>query len=166
MTDVTELILDDHETFRRRFAELDDLRGDPGRAGPVWDALARLLEVHASAEEAHFYPALLQHVSGSEEETKDAIGDHDEIRAGIRKAAAAEVGDDAWWEGIDEVRTANDEHMQEEEHDDLPDFRRHASGELRDEIGASFERFKAEHATLQGLTGEDKDPDSFVRDNR
>ena len=53
MTDVTQLILDDHETFRSRFAELDDLRNDPSRAGPVWEALARLLEVHASAEEEH-----------------------------------------------------------------------------------------------------------------
>jgi len=65
MTDVTQLILDDHETFRSRFAELDDLRNGPSRAGPVWEALARLLEVHASAEEEHFYPALLQHVEGS-----------------------------------------------------------------------------------------------------
>ncbi|MDQ3153404.1 MAG: hemerythrin domain-containing protein [Actinomycetota bacterium] len=166
MTDVTQLILDDHETFRSRFAELDDLRADATRAGPVWDALARLLEVHASAEEEHFYPALLQHVKGSEDETKDAIGDHDDIRAGIRKTADAEVGSDDWWQGIEEVREANDEHMQEEEHDGLPDFRRAASAELRDEVGARFERFKADHAALQGLSGEDKDPDRFVRENR
>src|SRR5680860_1132025 len=114
MTDVTQLIAEDHETFRRRFAELDDLRDDAGRAGPVWSALARLLEVHASAEEAHFYPALLQHVPGSEDETKDAIGDHDEIRAGLRKASEASVGSAAWWAGIDEARQANDEHMAEE----------------------------------------------------
>jgi hypothetical protein len=166
MTDVTQLILDDHDTFRRRFAELDDLRDDPARAGAVWEALARLLEVHASAEEEHFYPALLQNVEGSEDETKDAIGDHDDIRAGIRKAAAAEVGSDDWWQGVEQVREANDEHMSEEEHDDLPDFRRNAPVELRDEIGTKFERFKAEHAALQGLSGEDKDPDRFVRENR
>jgi len=165
MTDVTQLILDDHETFRSRFAELDDLRDDPSRAGPVWEALSRLLEVHASAEEEHFYPALLQHVPGSEDETKDAISDHDDIRAGIRKDADAEVGSGDWWQGIEEAREANDEHMSEEEHDDLPDFRRNASAELRDEIGAKFERFKAEHATMQGLTGEDKDPERFVREH-
>lgn len=67
--------------------------------------------------------------------------------------------------GIEDVREANDEHMQEEEHDDLPDFRRNASVELRDEVGAKFERFKAEHADLQGLTGEDKDPNRFVREH-
>lgn len=162
MPDVIRLILDDHEAFRSRFAELAGLRGDPQAAARVWDGLAALLETHASAEEEHFYPALLQHVEGSEDETKDAIGDHDEIREGIRRAAAAEVGSDEWWQGIRDAREANDEHLAEEERDDIPDFLRAVSVELRQELGARFARFEVDHRGAHGLSGADKDPDGFV----
>jgi hypothetical protein len=165
MPDVIRLILDDHEWFRARFARLAELRDDPQTANEVWLGLAARLETHASAEEEHFYPALLQHVPGSEDETKDAIGDHDEIRHGIRRAAAAEVGSDEWWAGIQEAREANDEHLAEEEHDDLPDFLRAASVELRHELGELFARFEDEHRGARGLSGADKDPDRYVAEH-
>ncbi len=165
MPDVIRLILDDHETFRSQFAELDNRRDDPRAAAQVWRGLAAHLEVHASAEEAHFYPALLQNVEGSEDETKDAIGDHDEIREGIRRAAAAEVGSDEWWQGIQDAREANDEHLAEEERDDLPDFLRAASVELRQELGAKFQQFVDAHPGARGLSGDDKDPDQYVEEN-
>jgi hypothetical protein len=165
MPDVVRLILSDHETFRSQFAELDDLRDDPKAAGACWAGLAALLEMHASAEEEHFYPALLQQVEDSEDETKDAIGDHDDIRDGIRQAAAAEVGSDEWWEGVRATREANDHHIAEEERDDLPDFLRSASVEDRQELGALFTRFKDEHPWAAGLDYSDKDPDEFVKQN-
>ena len=59
--DITEMILDDHDWFRRQFLRLADLRDHPDtldEAKQVWDALARHLEVHASAEEEHFYPSM------------------------------------------------------------------------------------------------------------
>jgi hypothetical protein len=163
--DIVRLILSDHETFRARFAELADLRGQPQAAAALWGELAAHLETHASAEEEHFYPALLQNVDGSEDETKDAIGDHDEIRQGIRRAAAAEVGSDEWWAGIQDAREANDEHLAEEERDDLPDFLRSVSVEVRQELGQRFVAFRDAHPWAAGLTYEDKDPEEFVADN-
>ena len=163
--DIVRLILSDHETFRARFAQLDDLRGEPQAAGVLWAELAAHLEVHASAEEEHFYPALLQKVDDSEDETKDAIGDHDEIRQGIRRAAAAEVGSDEWWAGVHDAREANDEHLAEEERDDLPDFLQAVSVEERQALGARFVTFKDEHPWAAGLDYSDKDPDEFVKEN-
>lgn len=165
MPDVIRLILDDHERFRSRFAELDGLRDDLQAANEIWLGLAAWLEIHASAEEAVFYPALLQHVEGSEDETRDAIGDHDEIRDGIRRAAAAEVGGDEWWAGIQDARDANDEHLAEEERDDIPDLLRVASVEFRQELGAHYERFFAEHPGAKGLSGANKDPDEYAARN-
>ena len=163
--DVVRLILSDHETFRVKFAQLADLRDEPQAAAALWAELAAHLAVHASAEEEHFYPALLTKVEGSEDETKDAVHDHDEIRQGIRRAAAAEAGSDEWWAGIQDARAANDEHLAEEERDDLPDFLRSASVEDRQELGARFIRFTDEHPWAAGLDCSDKDPDEFVRQN-
>ena len=67
--DVVRLILSDHESFRARFAELATLRAEPQAAAALWTGLAADLERHASAEEAHFYPALLKDVDDSEDET-------------------------------------------------------------------------------------------------
>ncbi|MDT7618733.1 MAG: hypothetical protein QOF00_6180 [Pseudonocardiales bacterium] len=165
MPDLIRLILDDHELFRTRFEELFARRSDVQAANEIWLGLAARLEVHASAEEMHFYPALLQNVEGSEDETKDAIGDHDEIRQGIRRAAAAEVGNDEWWAGIQDARDANDEHLAEEERDDIPDFLRVASVEFRQELGTKYEQYFAEHPGGAGLSGKDKDPDAYVERN-
>jgi Hemerythrin HHE cation binding domain len=164
--DVVRLILSDHESFRARFAELADLRDEPRAATALWGELAADLERHASAEEAHFYPALLKDVDDSEEETKDAIGDHDEIRQGIRRASAAEAGSEEWWAGIQDAREANDEHLAEEERDDLPDFLRVASVQERQELGVRFLAFKEQHPWAAGLDYSDKDPDEFVEENR
>lgn len=163
MTDITQLILDDHDAFRRQFALLDELRDDPQQAGPIFTGLAALLETHASAEEEHFYPALLK--KGGEdgkEETDDAIGDHDDIRDGTRRAEAAEVGSGEWWQAVDDTRAANTEHMSEEEDGALAIARRRISGEERARLGVLFQTFKNEHPGAHGLSGEDKDPQTYI----
>lgn len=164
MADITQLILDDHDSFRRQFAQLDDLRDDAERAAPIWAALAAALEVHASAEEEHFYPALLRRGSeGAKDETKDAIGDHDDIRDGVRRAEAATVGSADWWQAIDDTRAANTEHMGEEEDDALVDARRNMSLEQREELGVKFQAFKQQHPGAAGLSGEDTGTEAYLK---
>ena len=56
-------------------------------------AAGRFLELHAAAEEEVFYPALLQvglaahRPAGVEDETLDAIKDHNEIRDAVAEVA-------------------------------------------------------------------------------
>src|SRR4051812_28103904 len=108
MADITSLILDDHERFRRDFAALDDL-SEPDELVKVWGPLADLLEVHASAEEAIFYPELIRRGSDAEEETLDAANDHNDIRDGVRDAAAHPVGSPSWHAAVRRARVANSE---------------------------------------------------------
>jgi hypothetical protein len=167
--DITELILADHHEQRRMFAILDEVGNDPGRLEPIWTRLAILLEVHANAEEELFYPRLLAVGQGAdgaedaEDETKDAIRDHDDIRDGIRRASQQPVGSDAWWQAVNDTQIANSDHMAEEEREALADFRRHASLQDRHELGVQFAVFEAAHAS--GIPLQDKDPDSYVREH-
>jgi hypothetical protein len=92
--DITDLILNDHHEQRRLFAYLDEIEKTNTTAlGAVWERLKILLDVHAAAEEALFYPQLLKIGTGgggetsAASETKDVIKDHNEIRD-----AVAEVG--------------------------------------------------------------------------
>ncbi len=169
--DITEVILNQHHEQRQMFAQLDDLYpGDPATLSAVWERLKILLEVHAEAEELFFYPQLLRigagpkNEDGPQDETADAIKDHNEIRDAIAKTDSHSVGTKDWWDGIRAARTANGDHMAEEERDDLADFRRHADLQLRHDIAVEFIAYESEHAG--GISTADKDPDSYVAQNR
>ena len=167
--DITELILSDHHEQRRMFAMLDDVApDDTATLGVLWQRLSTMLEVHAEAEEVLFYPELLKlgerlDDDSEVEETKDAIGDHNDIRDGVLAAADATVGSEEWWAGVNAAREANDEHMGEEEHEGLADFRRHVDLDTRHRIGVAFAAYEAEH--VDGVPIVDKDPDEYVAEN-
>lgn len=163
MADITSLILDDHDWFRRQFAAMDDLSRAEDLAR-VWGPLADLLDVHAAAEEEVFYPALIPRGDDAEDETLDAVGDHNDIRDGVRDAAKHEPGTAEWRAAVWRARLANSEHMAEEEDGALADFRRHAEPGLRDELARRFLAFKAEHAGTRGLDTSDVDPEAYVRE--
>jgi hypothetical protein len=169
VVDITELILSDHHEQRRMFAMLDDVeRSDTDTLGVLWTRIAAMLETHARAEEEIFYPELL--VLGERlrdhsevEETEDAIGDHNDIRDGITEASRHPVGSDGWWKGVHDARVANDEHMGEEEHEGLADFRRHVGLDVRHDLGVRFAAFEAAH--VDGVPIVDQDPEEYVREN-
>jgi hypothetical protein len=166
--DITEVILSDHHEQRRMFAMLDDVdRSDIKTLTVLWDRLSAMLEVHAQAEELYFYPELLAlgrrlRDDSEAEETKDAIGDHNDIRDGITDASRHEVGSEGWWAGVKAARDANDEHMGEEEHEGLADFRRLVDLDTRHRIALTFAAYEAQHVT--GVPIVDKDPEQYVRD--
>jgi hypothetical protein len=166
MPDITALILNDHTWFRQQFARLDDLQAQsPPSAeslSTVWGPLAARLDVHAIAEEKIFYPQLLIKGANPEDETLDAIGDHNEIRDGVHAAARHAVGSTEWWSAVGAARKANDEHMAEEEREGLSDFRLHAPMELRESLGAQFAEFLVRHPSTAGLDTSDKDPQTYV----
>jgi Hemerythrin HHE cation binding domain len=167
MADITMLILNDHNWFREQFARLDYLQAKSSVSAEslhrVWRPLADKLDVHALIEEKIFYPQLLQRGADDPEgETLDAIGDHNDIRDGVRDANDAEIGSDDWWAAVGRARAANDEHMGEEEREGLSDFRRHAPAGLREALGRQYAEFMAEHPTTEGLEIVDRDPQGYV----
>jgi hypothetical protein len=176
--DITEIILSQHHDQRRAFAQLDEIdTGDTAALAAVWNRLRVLLEVHADAEERFFYPVLLRvgkgpgggapegagEDEGPDDEVEDAIKDHNEIRDAVRAAEQHEVGSEEWWKAVREAREANDDHMGEEERDDLPDFRRNADLQTRHDIAVRFLQFEGENAS--GIRAVDKDPEDYVAEN-
>ncbi|NNG40771.1 cation-binding protein [Flexivirga sp. ID2601S] len=166
--DITDIILAQHDEQRRSFAALEEWpRDDVEGLEAVWRRLAILLENHAEAEERYFFPELLKLGTGAadapdaEEETDDAIGDHNNIRKAIRAADDATVGSDEWWQAVTDCNVYNSRHMGEEERQDLADFRQQASLQLRHDIAVQFLRFEALHAS-GGITPKDKDPEEYV----
>jgi len=166
--DITEVIAHQHDEQRRMFAMLEEWpRDDHEGLAAVWTRLAILLETHAEAEEQFFYPELLRLGTGGadaesvDEEVEDAVKDHNELRAAIRKVARCKTGSAAWWTGVTDANVHNSDHMGEEERQDLADFRQQASLELRHEIAVQFLRYESLKAA-SGVSPVDKDPKRYV----
>ena len=169
--DITQLILDDHHEQRRLFAMLEQIdRDDAATLKALWGRLAAFLEVHAAAEEEHFYPALLRLGKGAggkssaEDETKDAIHDHNEIRDAVAAVRGHAVGTNGWYKAVAAANKANSEHMGEEEREGLTDFRRHAALQLRHDLAIAFAAFEAVHVT--GIDAQDKDPKTYIAEHK
>lgn len=167
MDDITGLVLDDHEAFRRGFARLDDARGET-ELRAIWDPLSLHLDIHAEAEEAILYPYLVRHgdPDTAADETDDAIGDHNRIRDAIAEARRHVPGTDGWWAAIWQARRENSAHLAEEEDGVLADFRRNASRELRAELAIRWLTFYGEHPGGRDLLFQNKDPRAYVEGHR
>ncbi len=168
--DITQLILDDHHEQRRLFAMLEEVdRSDTDTLSAIWGRLAAFLEVHAEAEEQHFYPELLKLGKGAgdkdsaEGETEDAIEDHNEIRDAVASVAEHQVGSTEWFGAVATANKANGDHMAEEEREGLTDFRRNAGLDLRHRLAVAFASFEAEHVT--GVKAVDKNPQEYIEEH-
>ena len=167
--DITQIILHDHAEQRRLFSAISEI--DPSETealAAIWNRLKNLLDSHAEAEERFFYPDLLKVGTGggdaddAEEETRDAIDDHNEIRDTGEAVQEHEVGSAAWFKAVSECEVANSDHMGEEERQGLVDFRKHTSLEQRHKLGVQFLAFQCAH--MIGVPVKDKDVDAYIDD--
>jgi hypothetical protein len=166
MADIIELIYEDHDWIRRHFFYLDDAKTEQELAA-VWEPLATRLDTHADAEETVFYPALLKkgEAGDPEDETEDAIEDHNAIRDAVRDARNHQVGSKEWFEAVGRARTENGEHLDEEEREALPDFIKSATLQLRHELALKWLQFYSEHQAGRGIDESDKDAKEYIEHN-
>lgn len=169
--DITRLIEEDHAEQRRLFALIDDIPdNETGALAAVWGRLRSLLDAHAEAEERFFYPELLKVGKGAadsdsaDDETKDAVKDHNKIRDAGLAVEKCDVGTSDWREAVAKANEENSDHMAEEERQALADFRRHASLDERHRLGIRYAEFRSNHLT--GVAPVDKDPDEYIRANK
>lgn len=169
--DITQLIIDDHHEHRRLFALIDQLTAaEPEALRAVWGRLHALLDTHAEAEERFFYPAVLKIGSGAadadsaDDETKDAIKDHNEIRDAAAAVAKEELCSKKWFAAVAKANEANGDHMAEEERQALADFRRHGDAALSRRLAIDFATFTS--ANLTGVAPVDKDPGDYIKEHR
>jgi hypothetical protein len=166
MADIVALIYADHDWFRRQFFLLDEARAeDELRA--IWEPLAIRLDTHAEIEERIFYPALLKkgEAGDPEDETEDAVHDHNKIRDAVRDARRHPVGSTEWFEAVGRARTENGEHLDEEEREALPDFIKSASLQLRHDLALEWLKLYHQHPEGRGIDTSDRDVEEYLEEN-
>jgi hypothetical protein len=166
MADIIDLIYEDHDWLRRHFFYLDHARTTEELTA-VWEPLADRLDLHAEAEEEVFYPALLRRgrAGDPEDETDDAITDHNAIRDAVRAARGCQVGTAEWYEAVGKARTENGEHLDEEEREALSDFIKSSAPQLRHELAMKWLRFYHQHTRPSTVESVDKDTEEYIAAN-
>ncbi len=134
--DVVEVILDDHRLFESLLRDLRDATADREAARA---ALAAILIAHGEAEETEVYPKLVRKKAIGEDEAEHGEEEHAE---GNQKLLAllecsgtdTQKFDDA----VEELATALNHHIGEEEQSILNPVRTEVPEETRRDLGSKF----------------------------
>ena len=134
--DVIDLILDDHRRFEAILRELRDASSDRDAARKAFSALH---VAHAEAEESKVYPTLRKKDAISEHDAEHGEEEHAEGHEALLKVLEAEEleGDD-FDELVEDLATAVNHHLTEEELTILNPAREEVAVDVRERLGRDF----------------------------
>ncbi len=134
--DVVDLILDDHRRFESLLRDLRDASSD--REG-VRRALATLHVAHARAEEQHVYPQLRRKRAVGAHEAEHGQEEHAEGHEALLAVLELKGTDtQAFDDAVEELATAVNHHLTEEELTILNPAREEVSAQARADLGRAF----------------------------
>lgn len=134
--DVIDLILEDHRRFEALMRQLRDSSSD---RDAVRHALAALHVAHAEAEEKHVYPKLRRKDAITEHEAEHGEEEHAEGHEAMLKVLELKGTDtQAFDDAVEELATALNHHLTEEELTILNPAREEVGEQLRAELGEAF----------------------------
>jgi hypothetical protein len=134
--DVLDLILDDHRRFE---ALLRDLRDASSDRDAVRQALSALHVAHAEAEESKVYPTLRRKGAVSEHDAEHGEEEHAEGHEALLKVLEAEeLEGEEFDDLVEELATAINHHLTEEELTILNPARDDVATDVRERLGREF----------------------------
>jgi hemerythrin superfamily protein len=145
MTDIIELVLQDHHGVEQLFDKLQSATGADNQA-KLFAQVKGELERHAAAEEKVLYPRVRKDVPDGREEAKDANEEHDQIRESLKEVQEHDAGTELFTLAVAQLVATTKHHVGVEEAELLPDFRKNSEASEREELGARFEEAKAKAA--------------------
>ena len=112
---IFEQIRKDHDTQRDLLDKLVDTSGDSKKRDEIYKALKKELEIHADAEERHFYKPLISD-DMMQEKARHGIAEHHEIDELIEKLDETEYDSSAWLKIAKQLKEKVEHHLEDEEH--------------------------------------------------
>jgi hemerythrin superfamily protein len=141
MTDIIELVLHDHQVVAELFDKLQAASAASDQTA-LFAEVKDALERHASAEEQVLYPRVRKDVPEGEEEAKDAVEEHDQIRGSLKEVEEHDAGTELFTLAVAQLVATTKHHVGVEESELLPDFRNNSDASEREQLGRRFEEAK------------------------
>lgn len=112
---IFEAIRKDHDTQRDLLNQLVETSGDTKKRDTIFKAIKKELEVHANAEERHFYKPLISNEM-MQEKARHGIAEHHEIDELIEQLENTEYHSSAWLKIAKDLKEKVEHHLEDEEH--------------------------------------------------
>lgn len=136
MTDVVDLIEQDHREVEQLFAEFESTQ-DTVVATRICDELTK----HTYGEESAVYPVIADQLSDGKKLTRDAENEHKEARQLIGRVRNT-TDESHLSELMSDLKQAIQHHVREEEAEMLPQARQQMGADELAEMGRAFEEAK------------------------
>ena len=131
--DIDHLIADDHGIVERQFQHLEAGRGN---RRVLVDQISFELSLHAFAEETVLYP--LWDELGMSEEKRDAQGEHQELKELLVVLDKSDPGEPTFEQALTQLIATTRHHVQDEEGEELPQFRDKVGAARMAQLGKEF----------------------------
>ena len=112
---IFESIRKDHDTQRELLDQLVQTTGDTKKRDTIFKKLKKELEVHADAEERHFYKPLISD-DMMQDKARHGIAEHHEIDELIEKLEDTDYDSSAWLKYAKDLKEKVEHHLEDEEH--------------------------------------------------
>ncbi|ANH59061.1 MULTISPECIES: hemerythrin domain-containing protein [Dokdonia] len=112
---IFEAIRNDHDIQRDLCDRLTSTSGKSSDRKQLWKALKEELEIHADAEERHFYSPLI-HNDMMQEHARHGIAEHHEMDELIEKIDDTDMDSPAWLTYAKQLCEKVEHHLEDEEH--------------------------------------------------
>ena len=112
---IYEAIRKDHDIQRSLFDKLVDTSGDSSKRRELFKELKKELELHANAEERHFYKPLIP-TDMMQEHARHGIAEHHEIDELIKQLEDADMDSSGWLKIAKRLKEKVEHHLDDEEH--------------------------------------------------
>ncbi|WP_104734211.1 hemerythrin domain-containing protein [Hanstruepera ponticola] len=112
---IFEAIRHDHDIQRDLLDKLINTSGDTKNRDSIFKELKQQLQIHAEAEERHFYKPLISN-DMMQEHARHGIAEHHEIDELIEKLENTEYDSSAWLKTAKDLKDKVEHHLEDEEH--------------------------------------------------
>lgn len=143
MPDAIDLLMSDHREVDEMFDRYLQLpEADHAARRQVVDEVITALSVHAAVEEQFLYPFIRDRVEGGDEMAEHSLEEHQEAKEVLHELEELDPADDRFDAAMRELIEDIRHHVEEEEHELLPQLREATTPDLMAELGTILERAK------------------------
>lgn len=141
--DIIQLILEDHKPLKELIEIMKDTeKHDILERTNAFEEFAPLLTVHAKAEERSLYV----HMKSEEDMTEEGL--EGDVEHGLADQLVHEIrateDEDLWSAKVKVLAELVEHHIEEEEEEQFPEFKKQADAEVRSELGQQYLLLKSE----------------------
>lgn len=141
MADVIELLEHDHREVEQMFTEYEQAT-DPQERRTIADKIIIELVRHSEAEEQAVYPMIRSHIENGDSIVEHEIDEHSQAERLMKELDGMDPANPEFGVLMQQLMTAINEHVAEEENVVFPQFRQTVSPEELDKLGKTVQALK------------------------